>query len=159
MPACDVEVKRCSLRFIPRPDDHVGVDIKSALGFVSVSGAGKRGRSSFGSLGGLLALSPLRDALGAAHFPRAITWTIRRLVEQRHARNATIQNVKNHPTRSDPCCSWHRQTITKTAYLASIGPVPHSWPRRVRVECVDPRALIYDNCKMRHCVAVRGYHL
>jgi hypothetical protein len=29
----------------------------------------------------------------------------------------------------------------------------------VRVECVDPRALIYDNCKMRDCVAVRGNHL
>src|SRR5271157_1749467 len=38
---------------------------------------------------------------------------VRRLLEQLHSGNATIQNVKYHPTRSDPCCSWHRGTIAK----------------------------------------------
>src|SRR5208282_3550442 len=38
---------------------------------------------------------------------------VRRLLEQLHSGNATIQNVKYHPSRSDPCCSWHRGTIAK----------------------------------------------
>src|SRR5271157_1195885 len=62
---------------------------------------------------------------------------VRRLLEQLHSGNATIQNVKYHPTRSDPCCSWHRGTIAKNtpscqyrtcpAFSAfSLGPVPLS---------------------------------
>jgi len=32
---------------------------------------------------------------------------VSRLVEQLHAAHAAIQNMKHHPTRCDPRCSWH----------------------------------------------------
>jgi hypothetical protein len=40
---------------------------------------------------------------------------IRRLLEQRHARNAAIEYVKDHPSRSDPCGSWHAHTIANNS--------------------------------------------
>src|SRR5271157_522492 len=38
-----------------------------------------------------------------------------RFLEQLHSRHAAIQEVKNHSTRSDPRCSWHRRTIIQNS--------------------------------------------
>src|SRR5271157_6034932 len=51
---------------------------------------------------------------------------VRRLLEQLHSGNATIQNVKYHPTRSDPCRSWHRGPIAKNAPSCQYRTCPAS---------------------------------
>src|SRR5271166_4440284 len=38
-----------------------------------------------------------------------------RFLEQLHSRHAAIQDVKNHSTKSDPRCSWHRRTIIQNS--------------------------------------------
>jgi hypothetical protein len=40
---------------------------------------------------------------------------IRRFLEQLHAWNAAIQDVKDHPSRSDPRSSWHVRTIANNS--------------------------------------------
>ena len=53
------------------------------------------------------------------------------LLEHLHPRNAAVENMKHHSSRSYSCCARHRQRLANIAYFVNIGPVPFSSPADV----------------------------